>query len=472
MKLEKTYWKKVALIIKREYLSKVKKRSFIIMTILGPILIAGFMVLAIYLGSKQTSKALVHVIDETGLIAEKLENTPNYTFIQSFENVDSLKNRLVVSGVNYNLLYIPKTKLNVPENGIIYSNEQPSFNLQSYISNSMNREIEKVKLEAEISNYFEKNSGDSKVKDTNSIALLSQNILKNIKTNVKITTFKTDEKGAEKESHTAVSMGIGYAMSLLIYMFIFMYGAQVMNGVIEEKTSRIVEVIVSSIKPMQLMLGKIIGIALVGLTQFVLWIVLTFVLISAAQIVMPQASDVNALMETTTVTNPVNTDISATALSNPENDILQTVLSVVQTLNIPVLVISFILYFLLGYLLYAALFAAIGSAVENETDSQQFMFPITIPLFLGIILAQNIIQNPSGSLAMWLSMIPFTSPIAMVTRIPFGIPYWQIAVSLGLLVLGFFGATWLAGKIYRTGILMYGKKSSYKELWKWIRYKN
>jgi ABC-2 type transport system permease protein len=270
-------------------------------------------------------------------------------------------------------------------------------------------------------------------------------------------------------------MFIGYIAGLLIYMFIFMYGVQVMRGVIEEKTNRIVEVIISSVKPFQLMLGKIIGIALVGVTQFVMWVIL-IVLFTwiGLTIITPDYSASGLMtppqMEQAAPGQPIISDISVPAdeSTGQFHDMIRETLESVNFLEIALV---FLIYFLGGYLLYASLFAAVGSAVDNETDTQQFMFPITIPLILGIFVMANAIQNPDGSFAFWFSIIPFTSPIVMMARIPFGVPYPELYLSIFLLLITFIATTWLAGKIYRTGILMYGKKVTYGELLKWIRYK-
>jgi ABC-2 type transport system permease protein len=301
--------------------------------------------------------------------------------------------------------------------------------------------------------------------------------LKNIRTDVKITTYKTDEGGAEQKSYTEVTMVVGLVSSIMIYMFIFMFGAQVMRGVIEEKTNRIIEVIVSSVKPFQLMMGKIIGVALVGLTQFLLWIVFTFIIITAVQTAFPQqfkktqAEQVKISGSSVALPNDAAPVAQNSISADTGNEKVNEIFEAFSSINLPVMIMSFFFYFLFGYLLYGALFAAIGSAVDNETDTQQFMLPVTVPLILSIVVAQTVIQNPESPLAFWMSMIPFTSPVIMMVRIPFGVPTWEIALSIGLLILGFLGTTWLAAKIYRTGILMYGKKSNYKELWKWIRYK-
>ena len=274
-------------------------------------------------------------------------------------------------------------------------------------------------------------------------------------------------------------MGLGYFAGFLIYFFVFLYGAMVMRGVIEEKTSRIVEVIVSSVKPFQLMLGKILGIALVGLTQFIAWVVLITLFVSvgmqvfgpdySAENVAPQQEMVESVMSQQSINVSDVAEIQAENSSDNFKDIL---LSTVDSINFIVVLLSFLFYFIGGYLLYASLFAAIGSAVDSETDTQQFMMPVTIPLVIGLLVMINTIQNPDGAMAFWFSIIPFTSPIVMMARIPFGVPYWEVALSMSLLIITFLGATWFAAKIYRTGILMYGKKVSYGEIWKWIRYKS
>lgn len=254
----------------------------------------------------------------------------------------------------------------------------------------------------------------------------------------------------------------------MIYFFIFMYGIQIMRGVIEEKTSRIVEIIISSVKPFQLMMGKIIGIALVGLTQFSLWIILSMGIYAVAM----------AAISSDSVANMVNTEqmmqgeqMNEMTKAASSTDLEAQISGMLQQIPIAKLLISFLFYFLGGYLLYGAFLAAIGSAVDNEADSQQFMMPVTIPLIFSFVVAGTVMDNPDGALAFWLSIIPITSPVIMMVRIPFGVETWELLLSMALLVLGFLGATWMAAKIYRTGILMYGKKITYKELWKWLSYK-
>ena len=469
---------KIFLIIQREYLTKVKKKSFIVMTILGPILMASIFVLPAYLATRQDDKQVISVLDETGLFFSKFENNENYTFIPVIDDLQQTKDTLMKKG-DYLLLYIPSTQLNIPNNAVIYSDKQATFNLRDYISGVMSRELEKLKLGAEIRKEILKNTpGYMPGNDTATEDLMSETILKNIKTNVKITTIKTEEGGVERKSNTPVSMGIGLVASMMIYMFIFMFGAQVMRGVIEEKTSRIIEVIISSVKPFQLMMGKIIGVALVGLTQFLLWIAFTFIIITVAQTAFPEEKKKTNQIQQSEITgknilsNETNQAAPSTMATEANEDSFNGIFNDFPYDILVKVLIAFFFYFLFGYLLYAALFAAIGSAVDNDADTQQFMLPVTVPLILAIVVAQTVIQNPESPLAFWMSMIPFTSPVIMMVRISMDTaPMWQIVLSIGLLILGFLGTTWLAAKIYRTGILMYGKKSSYRELWKWIRYK-
>jgi ABC-2 type transport system permease protein len=469
---------KIFLIIQREYLTKVKKKSFIVMTILGPILMASIFVLPAYLATRQDDKQVISVLDETGLFFSKFENNENYTFIPVIDDLQQTKDTLMKKR-DYLLLYIPSTQLNIPNNAVIYSDKQATFNLRDYISGVMSRELEKLKLGAEIRKEILKNTpGYMPGNDTATEDLMSETILKNIKTNVKITTIKTEEGGVERKSNTPVSMGIGLVASMMIYMFIFMFGAQVMRGVIEEKTSRIIEVIISSVKPFQLMMGKIIGVALVGLTQFLLWIAFTFIIITVAQTAFPEEKKKTNQIQQSEITgknilsNETNQAAPSTMATEANEDSFNGIFNDFPYDILVKVLIAFFFYFLFGYLLYAALFAAIGSAVDNDADTQQFMLPVTVPLILAIVVAQTVIQNPESPLAFWMSMIPFTSPVIMMVRISMDTaPMWQIVLSIGLLILGFLGTTWLAAKIYRTGILMYGKKSSYRELWKWIRYK-
>ena len=440
---------KIILIIKREYLTRVKKRSFIVMTILGPILMAALMIVPIYLAEQPLSdKKTITVLDETGWFINKFQNSENLKFYHTFSSLETAKEDFFKSD-DYALLFIPKPKETIPTSVFIYSDKQPNIEVKTYIRNIIKNEVESRKLVA---------SG------------IDEKILQSIKTNIDISTIKISESGEEQKTFTEISMMIGIFSGILIYFFIFLFGSQVMRGVIEEKTSRIIEVIISSVKPFQLMMGKIIGIALVGLTQLMLWIVLTFTIVSIFQVSFADKLPANNT-EMFSSNNPLQ-QIDADKNMNLDNEKINEVFEAIFSIDYATIIFSFIFFFLAGYLLYAALFAAIGSAVDSEADTQQFMLPITIPLIFSIVMAQAIIQNPDGPLAFWLSIIPLTSPIIMMIRIPFGVPAFELLLSMILLILGFIGTTWMAAKIYRTGILMYGKKVNYKELWKWLWYKS
>ncbi len=442
---------KIKIIILREYLTRVKKKSFIVMTILGPILMASIWVLPVVLATVNTDIKSIQVLDETGLFAHRFTDTETMKFVPVTIDVEIAKNNLLKSG-DYGLLWIPKTELSVPSTAMFYSSGQASLEVTSHIKGIMKNEVESLKLEA---------SG------------VDPSILRSIKSNIILNTIKITESGSEEKSFTEISMGVGLFSGVLIYMFIFIFGAQVMRGVMEEKTNRIVEVIISSVKPFELMMGKIIGVAMVGLTQFGLWIVLTLGIVTVLQATVLDTKQLTKSEQIFTGQGKVLNedqlkDISAQMQA--DDSFNMQIIEAITSINYGVMIGAFLFFFLGGYLLYAALFAAIGSAVDNETDSQQFMMPVTIPLILSMVMLGMIINNPSGSVAFWFSIIPLTSPIIMMLRIPFGVPAWEIALSAGLLILGFLFTTWFAAKIYRTGILMYGKKVNYAELWKWLKY--
>ena len=434
---------KIGLIIKREYLTRVKKRSFIIMTFLGPILIAAVYIIPILLAlHADNEKRTIAVVDQSHWFERQFVSTENQTFIRLDDiDIDSTK-KLVQQGFFDIALFIPETQLNIPSSAVVYSMKQVPLTVESHIKEVMKNEIQVQKLLA---------------------AGVDPDILESIKTNINLSVIRMDEEGGEKETFTEIQFILGLILAVLIYMFIMLFGGQVMQGVTEEKSSRIVEVIVSSVRPFQLMMGKIIGVSLVALTQFVMWILLTgaiYVGFSAAVgITHPEAISQGTVM---------TQEISSTNIM--DNEAVQDVLNVVHSIDFGTIIVSFIVFFLLGYLLYATMFAAIGSLVDNNTDSQQFTLPVTVPLIIAIISAIYIVNDPDGSLAVWLSMIPFTSPVVMMVRIPFGVPIWQVVISVVLLAGTFVGMTWVAAKIYRTGILMYGKKPTYKEIFKWLKY--
>lgn len=448
---------KIKLIIQREYLTRVRKRSFIVMTLLGPILMAAIMIVPIFLATMSNNKERkIAVLDETGIFFEKFQNDEYLTFYHLYTDLNTAKENFNNSG-DYALLYIPKTEVALPTSAIIYSEKQPNLDIKSYIRRQMSKELEEQKLLLQI-NKLNLNEADRKI---------AMDIPESIKTSISLSTFKLNEGEAEQKTFTEVAMAVGIFSGMLIYFFIFFFGAQVMRGVIEEKTSRIVEIIISSVKPFQLMMGKIVGIGLVGLTQLTLWIVLTFTITGIFQIVFQDK--IPNKSETLISSNQLVPGATMPQVS--EDNGVAVIFEAISSINFGVIIFSFLFFFLTGFLLYAALFAAVGSAVDSEVDTQQFMLPITLPLILAIVMAQFIIQDPDGPVAFWFSIIPLTSPIIMMIRIPFGVPYEELALSMGLLVAGFLFTTWMAGRIYRTGILMYGKKASYRDLWKWIRFK-
>lgn len=438
---------KLGIIIKREYLTRVKNKSFLIITFLGPIFFVALMIAPALLAlnsDKMESKKAIAVLDETGWFDQKFDNTETNTFVyhDENENIDSLK-KLVFEDIYDAILYIPGTSLNVPVNAKLYSDKQISMTLSSYIENTMKKEVEHKKLLA---------SG------------IDPDIVKSANTNINVTNIRMDSENKEETRYTELESIIGFVLAFVIYFSIFLFSSQVLRSVIVEKTNRIVEVIISSVKPFELMMGKIIGNALVGLTQFTAWIVLTLAIYFFA-------SGIILGPELMSPTGTVMTEeISNLAETTEAQDIMLEAINMIQTINFSAILWSFLFYFLFGFLLYAALFAAIGGMVDNETDSNQFITILTIPLILAIICSPAMMENPESGLTLWLSMIPFTSPIAMMIRIPFGVPYMQLGISIILLILTFVLMTWIAAKIYRTGILMYGKKPTWKEIWKWLKY--
>jgi ABC-2 type transport system permease protein len=446
---------KIWIIIKREYLTRVKKRTFIIMTILGPILMAGLFIGPAWLSQMEDNEVkTIAVIDSSKIFVGALPETEfiKFKYLKN-TRVGDVEKDFSKNGY-YALLYIPPIVLSTPL-VTLSSNKQPSLAVRMHIASSLKSDIESLKL----------------VKEN-----IDPAVLKSIKTEVKVGVTKLNDDGTREQKSADLQMILGIVGGMLIYFFIFMYGAQVMRGVIEEKTSRIVEVIVSSVKPFQLMMGKIVGIAMVGITQFVLWIVLTFSIIMVAQSVFsPQAGSLpqfkaKSIMTQSGVGDKVNQSQMIT--DEAQMSEVDAVFESVKSIDFGVMIGSFLFFFLAGYLLYSAMFAAIGSAVDSEADTQQFMMPVTIPLILSIVLIGNVTGNPEGPIAFWFSIIPFTSPVVMMMRIPFGVPWHEVVLSVTLLIGSFIAMTWVAAKIYRTGILLYGKKVSYREIFKWIKYRN
>jgi len=441
---------KILIVIKREYLTRVKKRSFLIMTILGPILMAAMFIGPAWLSQVEDNELkTIAVIDSSKIFVGSLPETDliKFKYINN-QKISDIENNFATNKY-YALLFIPPSVLSSP-NVVLTSNKQPSLAVRMHISNSLKRDIESLKL----------------LKSN-----IDPQVLKSIETNVNVNITKVNDDGTREKKSADLQMILGIVGGMLIYFFIFMYGTQVMRGVIEEKSSRIIEIIISTVKPFQLMMGKIVGIAFVGLTQFLLWVILTMTIVTAVKSAFfPNINSYKniqsqSIMSKTEVANETKKeDISY-------NDV-NAVFDSIKSIDFPVVIGSFLFFFLMGYLLYAAMFAAIGSAVDSEADTQQFMMPVTIPLILSIVLIGNVTSNPEGPIAFWFSIIPFTSPVVMMMRIPFGVPWGEVILSVVLLISFFIFMTWLAGKIYRTGILMYGKKINYKELYKWLKYKN
>lgn len=463
---------KIALIIKREYLSRVTKKSFIVMTILGPLLIAGFMSLAFYLGMSNsvTYKVAVSAGDAQRLdfIKQRMsfKDKQAASFNVEFEMVPEFipNGKLKDTDYNVHINLDPELLINGPikrnESVVLqaFFTENISDNALAYINSQITLNFERMKIEQL-----------NLAKESN----ITREDLDNLKVNLSLQ--KVDDEKNEVD-HSSTNAYVGFFFAILIYTFIFMYGVQVMRGVIEEKTNRIVEIIVSSVTPFQLMMGKIVGIAMVGLTQFILWVVLTFTAVTTIQVaLLPSFADVD-----------ISSMNSSTQLAEGADDMLKNEFKEVaelkanveanefmvtlKSINYVQYLLLFVFYFLGGYFFYAALFAAVGSAVDAESDTQQFMLPITLPLVFGFIIAQLTIVNPTGSASVWASILPFTSPVVMMVRVAFDMPIWQLLLSMFFLVLGFVITTWIASKIYRVGILMYGKKASWKELFKWLKY--
>ena len=455
----------IPLIINREYMTRIRKKSFIVMSILGPFIFAAYVLIPMYFATMEDKdEKKVVVLDESKLFTEYGPDgascvIPDREFLK-FEIIEGVPLETFKEGFDqsgyYAILFIPKNLMS-SESSLIYSTKQVSLEVSEHIRQSMENEIEHLKLAANDIHDIER-------------------ILAEVETSLNLRSIKWTKDGDSQETHTGVVMGVGYMSGLLIFFFIFFFGSQVMRGVIEEKVSRIIEVIISSVKPFQLMMGKIIGVGLTGLTQFIIWIVLSMVLITGLK-----AAFFPELNQTPTE-QVVGSDLfmdgqgeaapaaAGSVLSGEDMDTAMEIFASLKNINLGLMVGAFLFYFIFGYLLYAAMFAVVGSMVDNETDTQQLVLPVILPLILGIYVMISAMNNPDGALPFWFSLIPFTSPVVMMVRIPFGVPWWQIVVSGSLLIATFVAMTWVAGKIYRTGILMYGKKITYKEIWKWLRY--
>lgn len=429
---------KVILIIKREYLSRITKRTFILSTILTPLFFIGITVFSVYMTQKNSEELKVAVYDESGLFAGRLVNSKNITYQTVPRNVyDSFSVNGAFAGYS-GVLHIPSIDINNPVKAEYISEKQLGIFSDEQVEDDLNDVLQQERM-------IRANIDTAK--------------LSNIKRNpIAIGQKVVGEDAESRAASSGISYAVGYVSALLIYMLMFIYGSMVMRGIMEEKMNRIAEVMVSSVKPIQLMMGKIIGIGAVGLTQFLIWIILIVVgnMIFLSSMVNPHDAQTMAQMP-----QPGNAQAIAGALSELKGHF-----------HIGLTIGMFIFYFITGYLFYASLFAAVGSAVNDDPqDAQSMMFPITIPIIFSIVIMSSAITNPTGDLAVWTSIIPFTSPVIMMARLPFGvpgtIPYWQLGLSMLMMIVGFLFTTWLCARIYRVGILMYGKKPSWKEMLKW-----
>ena len=461
----------ISIIIRREYLNKVKKKSFLIITFLVPILFVALCLLPtlIMMGTKESAKDIA-VVDKSGIVLPFLEDTEIIHYMDfSMLSVDSVKTYIENFDVDAVLSISELDEVNKTVTAETFSKKPLGVDMTENINRRINDAVEAYRI------------------DSYGIENL-ESIMADVKSHIHLTSFTMDKEGKETVSESGVYMAISMILGMALYMFIALFCGMVMSSVIEEKTSRVVEVLISSVKSTELMFGKIIGVALVALTQFLLWIVLCVVLLGIAGAVFGDKLDLKALMSdpmTATMVESsgmgdVTSTLDLTTLGAAADSTaavqkvpgeMGVIFSTIRNLPLGQILIGFILYFILGYLLYASIFAAIGSAVENEGDSQQLQLPVTIPLLLGFFIALYAYKAPDSALVFWGSMIPFTSPIVMLARIPFGVPVWELVVSLVVLFLTFVLFAYLSAKIYKVGILMFGKKSSWKDLWKWLKQK-
>ena len=446
----------IGVIINREYSTRVKKKTFLLTTFLVPVLLAlcGVAMGVMMVNVKEKTKT-VGVVDESGIVMSYLKNSEQISFQDmSSEPLDTVKARLADLGLD-GVLSISK----IDEQ----KNLQASFTSVKPVG---------MGVTATMSRYIDDALEDYRIRSYDIDGL--EEIVNSVKADVPIRTFVLDEKGGEKVSESGVNSILSMVLGIFIFLFITMFGSMVMTAVVEEKTSKVVEVLISSVKATELMFGKIIGVALVALTQFFLWIVLSIVLLSAGMgIIAPKMMDtVDAQSIVAGLPEGTNQFDAMTAVLSQSDSELGDVVGTLAGLNIGQLVLYFIVFFVLGFLLYASLFAAIGSAaVDNENDTSQLQMPVTIPLMIAYFIALYAYNAPDSAVALWGSMIPFTSPIVMLARIPFGVPGWQILLSIGLLVVTTIACAYLSAKIYKVGVLMYGKKTTFKDLWKWLKQK-
>lgn len=438
---------KIWLVIQREYSTRVKNKRFLLVTFLMPLLIIGLIFGSAYLSTTGTEHRKIAVVDPNGFIKSSLKNTSQI----EFEFPDKVDTSNYTSKGYSDILILPNFDSDKKTNYILRSKKSMGLMMQNSISDKINSAIEDQMLQE---------------------AGIRQNVLDSIHKASQFAELKAyeDKGNSSKESSAGLAMGIGYASGFLIYITLFIYGTMVMRGVMEEKTNRIAEVIISSVKPFELMLGKIIGIGAVGLTQFIMWILLITSLTSIGMSLLPP--DLQHQVATLQQSNGQMGGAAGMAQASESAMRIYNMQHTIANANWPLIISCFIFYFLGGYLFYSALFAAVGSVVnEDPQDAQSLMFPITMPIIFSYLITNMVTQNPNTPLAFWASIIPFSSPMVMMARIAYGVPsavsYWELALSMVVLIVGFLFTTWLSGKIYRTGILMYGKKVNWKTMIKW-----
>ncbi|MDR2894122.1 MAG: ABC transporter permease [Alistipes sp.] len=436
---------KTGIIIGREFNTRVRKKSFIITTLLTPLLMVGLVVVPALLATMKSDRdKVLLVVDDSGVVAQQLQNRDHFIFKPQTASYEELRRQKDEEA--FGILVIGADVMNDPSDVQLYTYASSTMEIESDITSQIEQVIEQRKLlEYDIENLPQ--------------------IMEQVSTTVTMSTTRIGEDGGEKESSSVLAMVSAYLFGLLIYMFVFMYGAMVMQGVVEEKNSRVMEIMISSVRPYELMMGKIVGIAAVALVQFFIWMVLIFVLGTAAMTFFAGDLAANAqAMQDLTAGGGLPGGLDAETMSMLRN--------ITDLGFLGKIFGGFAIYFIGGYLLYAAMFAAIGSAVDNVEDTQQLQLPVSIPLILAIVVLMAVLKDPDGGLAFWFSMIPFTSPVIMMARIPYGVPLWELVLSVAILYASFTGMVWLAGKVYRVGVFMYGKKPSWGELYKWIKYKS
>lgn len=457
-------FRNIKTIIAREYLTRVKKKSFLLITFLGPIFFAAICVLpALIMNMTGEKGKKVGVVDQSGIVIEKFVDNEAFDFTDfSGTDVDSLKAQYGSLDLDALVVVSPLDQTARSVSVSAYSSKPLSVDMKEAIGARVSEAVEDYRLTL----YDVENLKD---------------IMTEVKADVNVATYTIDKDGKEKISSSEVYMIVSMLFAMIIYMFIAMFSGMVMQSVIEEKASRVVEVLVSSVKATELMFGKIIGVACVAITQFFLWIILTAVIVMGVS----KFVGMDSMMQSATVQTEQMTQMTeGLGLEEGTMDMVMqmpqepaaggeagAVMTTLKSLNYGQLLLTFIIYFILGYLLYASFFAAIGSAVENEADTQQLQMPITIPLLIGFFIAFYAFKAPDSPVVFWGSMIPFTSPIVMLARIPFGVPAWELALSIGLLVVTFVACGWMSAKIYKIGILLFGKKTTFKDLWKWLKQK-